>query len=52
MVLFEIHQRFKGHFLGELRVSFKNSVAKQFTFKQKHASGLIQRKLEYFFYFK
>ena len=23
MVLFEIHQRFKGHFLNELRVSFK-----------------------------
>ena len=24
MVLFEIRQRFKGHFLSELRVSFKN----------------------------
>ena len=24
MVLFEIHQRFKGHFLNELRVSFEN----------------------------
>ena len=24
MVLFETHQRFKGHFLNELRVSFKN----------------------------
>ena len=23
MILFEIHQRFKGHFLNELRVSFK-----------------------------
>ena len=23
MVLLEIHQRFKGHFLNELRVSFK-----------------------------
>ena len=23
MVLFKIHQRFKGHFLNELRVSFK-----------------------------
>ena len=23
MALFEIHQRFKGHFLNELRVSFK-----------------------------
>ena len=23
MVLFEIHQRFKGHFFNELRVSFK-----------------------------
>ena len=23
MVLYEIHQRFKGHFLNELRVSFK-----------------------------
>ena len=23
MVLFEIHQRFTGHFLNELRVSFK-----------------------------
>ena len=23
MVLFEIHQRFKGHFVNELRVSFK-----------------------------
>ena len=22
MVLFEIHQRFKGHFLNELRISF------------------------------
>ena len=24
MVLFEIHQGFKGHFLSELRISFKN----------------------------
>ena len=24
MVLFEIHRRFKGHFLNELRVSFKD----------------------------
>ena len=24
MVLFDIHQRVKGHFLNELRVSFKN----------------------------
>ena len=24
MVLLEIHQRFKGHFLNELGVSFKN----------------------------
>ena len=24
IVLFEIHQRFKGHFFKELRVSFKN----------------------------
>ena len=24
MVLFEIHQWFKGHFLNEFRVSFKN----------------------------
>ena len=23
MVLFEVHQRFKGHFFNELRVSFK-----------------------------
>ena len=26
MTLFEIHQRFKGHFLNELCVSFKNDV--------------------------
>ena len=26
MVLFEIYQRFKGHFLNELRVSFKEHV--------------------------
>ena len=25
MVLFEINQRFEGHFLNELRVSFKDS---------------------------
>ena len=24
MALFEIHERFKGHFLNEFRVSFKN----------------------------
>ena len=24
MILFEIHQKFKGHFLNELRVFFKN----------------------------
>ena len=24
MVFFEVHQRFKGHFLNELRVSFKD----------------------------
>ena len=23
MILFEIHQKFKGHFLNELRVAFK-----------------------------
>ena len=23
MILFEIHQKFKGHFLNELRVSFE-----------------------------
>ena len=27
MVLLEIHQRFKGHFLKELRVSFKKHTA-------------------------
>ena len=29
MVLFEIHKKFKGHFLNELRVSFKgqNSIS-------------------------
>ena len=26
MVLFEIHQRFKGHFLSELRISFNLNV--------------------------
>ena len=26
MALFEIHQRFKGHFLNELRVSFKDAT--------------------------
>ena len=26
MALFEIHQRFKRHFLNELRVSFKEEV--------------------------
>ena len=26
MVLFEIHQRFKAHFLNELRVSFKHAI--------------------------
>ena len=26
MVLFEILQRFKGHFLNELRVSFNNAI--------------------------
>ena len=25
MVLFEIHQKFKGHFLNELRVSFNKT---------------------------
>ena len=25
MLLFELHQRFKGHFLNELRVSFKDN---------------------------
>ena len=27
MVLFETHQRFKGHFLNELRVSFKEKAS-------------------------
>ena len=31
MVLFEIHQRFKGHFLNELRVSFKTSSGERYT---------------------
>ena len=26
MALFETHQRFKGHFLNELRVSFKDNT--------------------------
>ena len=26
MALFETHQRFKGHFLNELRVSFKDTL--------------------------
>ena len=26
MVLFEIYQRFKGHFLNELSVSFKDDI--------------------------
>ena len=26
MALFEIHQRFKGHFLNELHVSFNNLI--------------------------
>ena len=29
MVLFEIHQRFKGHFLSKLRVSFKNNKERE-----------------------
>ena len=29
--LFEIHQRFKGHFLKELRVSFKNILLELFS---------------------
>ena len=28
MALFEIHQRFRGHFLNELSVSFKENVPK------------------------
>ena len=31
---------------------YKNPVVKQLIFRQKHASGLIQRRLDYFFYFK
>ena len=27
MVLFEIHQRFKGHFFNEVRVSFKRKIS-------------------------
>ena len=38
MVLFEIHQRFKGHFLNELRVSFKEHIPRRmlskFTFEK------------------
>ena len=30
----------------------RNADMKQFTFRQKHASGFIQRRLDYFFYFK
>ena len=30
MVLFEMHQRFKGHFLNELRVSFNKDFCKIF----------------------
>ena len=30
MVSFEIHQKFKGHFLNELRVSFKGSFLEEF----------------------
>ena len=29
MVLSEIHQRFKGHFLNELRVSFEKPLERQ-----------------------
>ena len=32
MVLFEINQKFKGHYLNELRVSFKNFA----DFTEKH----------------
>ena len=27
MVLFEIHHRFKGHFLNKLRISFKQTIS-------------------------
>ena len=30
MILFEIHQRFKGHFLNELRVSFKSVIYERY----------------------
>ena len=37
MVLFEIHQKFKGHFLNELRVYFKGEtkVCEKFTITAK-----------------
>ena len=31
MALFEIHQRFKGHFLNELRVSFLEHLVRRTT---------------------
>ena len=31
MVLFEVHQRFKGHFLNELLVSFKRDFCLSFS---------------------
>ena len=35
MVLFEIHQRFKGHFLNKLRVAFKDTLKALDDFKSK-----------------
>ena len=34
MALFEIHQRFKGHFLNEMHVSFNNTHREKLCFTQ------------------
>ena len=41
MILFEIHQRFKGHFLKELRVSFKDVSKDFFTFSTDVSSSEV-----------
>ena len=42
MVLLEIHEKFKGHFLNELRVSFNNNSGFSFLFPTLLTNLLIQ----------
>ena len=52
------NQAFKTkHFVGKIYIQYnltdiwriRNPKAKQYTFRQKHVSGFLQRRLDYFF---